>query len=316
MRKSLLVIILAAIIFIGIFLWWNSGNAPVNPKDSTQKFFVIPKGTAVRIIGNELKEQGLIRDPVVFFIYVKKNNLDHGIQAGAYKLSPSMNLTQIMDTIRHGTVDVWVTLPEGLRAEEIAQILKSEIPSYQEGWIESLKSQEGYLFPDTYLIPKDADIDSIISILKNNFYKKIEEKGISRSDPNLNNIVIMASLIEREAFGDAEKPMIASVITNRINDGMALDIDATLQYAKGKGSNGKWWNVPTGDDKRIPSLYNTYMNPGLPVGPISNPGIEAIAAAKTPARSSYYYYSHDSKGVVHFATTLEEHNRNVQKYLN
>ncbi len=316
MRKSLLVIILAAVLLIGFFLWWNNGNAPVNPKDTTQKFFVIPKGTAVRLVGNELKEQGLIRDPVVFFIYVKKNNLDHGIQAGAYKLSPSMNLTQIMDTIRHGTVDIWITLPEGLRAEEIAPILKAEIPSYKESWVEALKAQEGYLFPDTYLIPKDADIDSIISILKNNFYKKIEEKGISRSDPQLNRVVVMASLIEREAITDEEKPMIASVMTNRLNDGIALDIDATLQYAKGKGANGKWWNIPTAEDKKIPSLYNTYMNPGLPVGPISNPGIEAIAAAKSPARSGYYYYIHDPKGIVHFATTLDEHNRNIEKYLN
>jgi UPF0755 protein len=316
MRKSLFVIILAVVVFIGILLWWNNGNAPVNPKDTAQKFFVIPKGTAVRIVGNELKEQGLIRDPVVFFIYVKKNNLDHGIQAGAYKLSPSMNLTQIMDTIRHGTVDIWITLPEGLRAEEIAQILKAEIPSYQESWVEALKAQEGYLFPDTYLIPKDADIDSIISILKNNFYKKIEERGIMRTDPQLSRIVTMASLIEREAITDEEKPMIASVMTNRLSDGIALDIDATLQYAKGKGQNGKWWNVPTSEDKKIPSLYNTYMNPGLPVGPISNPGIEAIVAAKNPARSGYYYYIHDPKGVVHFATTLEEHNKNIEKYLN
>ncbi len=316
MRKSLLVIILAVVLLIGFFLWWNNGNAPVNSKDTAQKFFVIPKGTAVRVIGNELKEQGLIRDPVVFFIYVKKNNLDHEIQAGAYKLSPSMNLSQIMDTIRHGTVDIWVTLPEGLRAEEIAQILKTEIPSYQDSWVSALKAQEGYLFPDTYLIPKDADVDSIISILKNNFYKKIEERGISRSDPQLNKIVIMASLIEREAITDEEKPMIASVMTNRLNDGMSLDIDATLQYAKGKGMNGKWWNVPTGEDRKIPSLYNTYLNPGLPVGPIANPGIEAITAAKNPARTGYYYYIHDPKGTIHFATTLEDHNRNIQKYLN
>ena len=94
------------------------------------------------------------------------------------------------------------------------------------------------------------------------------------------------------------------------------DIDATLQYAKGKGMNGKWWNVPTGEDRKIPSLYNTYLNPGLPVGPIANPGIEAITAAKNPARTGYYYYIHDPKGTIHFATTLEDHNRNIQKYLN
>ena len=316
MRKVLIVVIVAIVIFVIGSIWWRNGISAVNPKDTANKVFVIPKGAAVRTIGNELKAAGLIKDPVVFFIYIKQNKLDQGIQAGSYKLSPSMNLVQIMDTIRHGTVDAWVTIPEGLRSEEIAEILREEIPSYKPEWITSLKEEEGYLFPDTYLVPKDADVQTVISILKGNFSKKIGEIGLSMEDPKLSEIVILASLIEREALRDDEKPMIASVIYNRLNDGMALDIDATLQYAKGKNAQGKWWAVPTGADRQIDSPYNTYKNPGTPPGPIANPGIEAIRAAKEPASSGYYYYIHDKNGNVHFARTLEEHDVNIQKYLN
>ncbi len=316
MRKLLIVVFIAIVLFAIGSLWWKNGISAVNPKDTTQKVFVIPKGAAIRTIGNELKSEGLIRDPVVFFIYIKQNKLDQGIQAGSYKLSPSMDLPKIMDTIGHGTVDTWVTIPEGLRSEEIAEILQEEIPTYSPDWVGELKAQEGYLFPDTYLIPKDADVSTVISILKGNFSKKIGEIGLSMEDPKLPEIITIASLIEREALRDDEKPLIASVIYNRLNDGIALNIDATLQYIKGKNGSGKWWAVPTARDKQVDSPYNTYQNPGTPPGPIANPGIEAIRAAKTPASSGYYYYIHDANGNVHFAKTLEDHNVNIQKYLN
>ena len=315
MHKLIVVIILAVVFFVIVSLWWQNGISAVNPKDAKVKLFVIPKGAAIRVIGNDLKSQGLIKDPVVFFLYIKQNGLDKDIQAGSYKLSPSMDLAKIMDTLGHGTLDIWVTIPEGLRSEEISEILEQEIPSFQKIWIEFLKVEEGYLFPDTYLIPKDADVTTVISIFKNNFYAKIESIGLSKTDPELRKIVTLASLIEREALRDSEKAVIASVLYNRLNDGMALDIDATLQYAKGKNSSGKWWEVPTGVDRQIDSPYNTYKNPGIPPGPIANPGLEALRAAKNPATSGYYYYIHDHKGDVHFAKTFSEHNQNIQKYL-
>ncbi len=315
MKKLWVVILLAVVVGIGTIVWWRNGVAPVNPKNTSQKVFVIPKGAAIRIIGNDLKEQGLIKDPVVFFLYIKKNRLDKKIQAGSYKLSPSMSLSQLVDEMRKGTIDVWVTIPEGYRAAEIAEVLKENIGTYSDTWIKSLEEEEGYLFPDTYLIPKDADVTTVISIMNNNFYAKIESIELSKDTKNLNSIVTMASLIEREAITDSEKPLIASVINNRLKNDMALDIDATLQYIKGKDARGKWWSVPTGNDKNLNSLYNTYKNIGLPPGPIANPGLEAIRAAANPGESNYYFYIHDTTGKVHFARTLEEHNRNVEKYL-
>lgn len=317
MRKSLIVIIIAIVFFFGVIIWWNNGLSAVNPHDKTQKFFVIPKGTAIRTVGNELKTQGLIRDPVVFFLYIKQNNLDHDVQAGSYRLSASMNLPTIMQTLGHGTIDVWVTIPEGFRAEEIAQILKESIPSYKETWVESLKSEEGYLFPDTYLIPRDADIASIISIFKNNFYKKIGTIGLTKDTPGLSHIVVIASLIEREAKFAEDRPNVSSVISNRLDIGMALQIDATVQYSIGYNQqNGKWWNEPTSQQLKIPSLYNTYINAGLPPAPICNPGLSAIDAAAHPASTNFIYYVNDSKGKLHFAETLSDHNKNISKYLN
>lgn len=312
MRKVVL-LALIVIIVLASFLWWKYGTSAVNSHDTSEKVFVVAKGAGVRAIANNLKKEGLINDPIVFFLYTKKNGADKNIQAGSFKLSPSMNVEKIIDTLSHGTVDAWVTVPEGMRAEQIADILKEEIPSYNESWRDRLIAEEGYLFPDTYLIPKDAEIDTVISIFKTNFDQKIRDAGLdNRSD--LANIITTASLVEREALKDEEKPLIASVIANRLRQGMALDIDATLQYAKGK-VNGKWWSVPTAKDKEISSPYNTYKNPGLPPGPISNPGIEAIKAAANPATSDYFFYLHDAQGNVHFAKTLEQHQTNINKYL-
>lgn len=313
MKKGSIVLIGIVIAVLGGFIWWNNGNAPVDLKDTSSKVFVVPKGATVRAIGNDLKEEGLIRDPVIFFLYIKKNNLDTSIQAGSYKLSPSMTLEQIINTMQTGSIDVWITIPEGYRSEEVAETLAQTIDTYDDSWIPALKEHEGFLFPDTYLVPRDADVDAVINIMRNNFNTKLNEAEIDPDDPNILDIVTMASLIEREAITDDEKPLIASVISNRLNEGMGLDIDATLQYIT--GTSGSWWEVPTGEERSIDSPYNTYRYAGLPPGPIANPGIEAIKAAVNPANTPYYYYIHDSSGKSHFAETLSEHNNNVNTYL-
>ena len=315
--QKLLIVIIVLILVLGIgALWWGNGVSAVNPKNNTQKLFIIPKGAIVRAIGNDLKSQGLIKDPVVFFIYIKQNGLDHDIQAGSYKLSPSMDLAKITDTLRHGTIDVWVTIPEGLRVEEIAALLHENVPSYKPEWVAALKKDEGYLFPDTYLIPKDADITDIISILENNFYQKVGTIGLTKNNANLNKIVIEASLIEREAKFAEDRPNVASVIQNRLLDGMALQLDATAQYAYGYNQKDKtWWKIPDASDLKIKSPYNTYINTGLPPAPICNPGLSAIKAAANPAITDYIYYVNDESGKLHFAKTLSEHNKNIEKYL-
>jgi UPF0755 protein len=314
MRRLTFLFIVILLIVGGALIWWNNGLKPVNPSDTTAKMFIIPPGTNVREIGNNLKAEGLIKDPVIFFLYVKKEGLDTKLQAGDFRLSPNMSVTKIIEQLQTGSLDIWVTIPEGLRAEEIAEIMQEKMPLYDETWDAQLVANEGYLFPETYLIPRDATVETVIEVMRNTFFQKIAEAGLNESSPNLNQIITMASLIERESRIDEEKPMIASVIQNRIDDDMPLDIDATLQYIVGE-KDGKWWSVPTGEEKSINSLYNTYRNVGLPPGPICNPGIGAIKAAVNPAESEYYFYIHDNTGQVHFAKTNSEHNQNVSKYL-
>ncbi|OGH16451.1 MAG: hypothetical protein A3C30_04645 [Candidatus Levybacteria bacterium RIFCSPHIGHO2_02_FULL_40_18] len=313
MRKLFIAFILLGLLAAGTFAYWTIGNRPANLSDKSTKIFVIQKGESIREVGSSLKREGLIKDPVVFFLYIKLYGQDRKIQAGDYRLSSSMTLAAVIDELGHGKLDRWITIPEGYRAEEIADVLEKNIPSYDESWREELNKNEGYLFPDTYLIPRDADIDMVISTMKNNFNHKIQEAGLTLTDQNLSRTIILASLIEREAKINEEKPLIAGVISNRLKRGMALDIDATIQYVK--GSPDKWWpQITSSDYKSADSLYNTYLYSGLPPGPIANPGIEAIKAAQNPQSHSYYFYIH-SGGKIYPAKTIEEHQKNIQKYL-
>ena len=314
MKKLTVLVVVLIVLAAGLFIWWSNGLSAVDPKSLQHKIFIIKPGTEVREIGFSLKKEGLIRDPVIFFLYVKRRGLDKSIQAGDFRLSPSMNLAKIINELQHGSLDVWVTVPEGWRAQEIADILQKDLPSYDPSWRSSLDSQEGYLFPDTYLIPRDVQISTIISLMTDTFYAKVKDIGLMRTSSNLDRVVIIASLIERESRNDSEKRTVSSVIYNRLEEGMPLQIDATVQYALGKRGD-KWWSQPSALDLKINSSYNTYINIGLPPSPISNPGIAALTAAVNPGKSTYLYYIHDNQGQVHFAKTLDEHNANVSKYL-
>lgn len=316
MKKIIVIFTITIVIGAISFVWWKNGTTEVNAQDQNKKIFVIKKGEQIRNIANELKKEGLIRDPVVFFLVVKIQGVDKDIQAGSYNLSPSMNTKALLNELRHGTIDFWVTIPEGFRAEEIADILEESFVAYDDSWREALNNEEGYLFPDTYLMPRDADIDLIISIFKDNFYLKIEDLGLTPDSPGIKSLVVKASLIEREALFEGDHSLIASVINNRLNIGMPLQIDATLQYVAGYSEkDNTWWRVPTQNDKEIKSPYNTYINTGLPPGPISNPGILALRAALDSQDTNYIYYIHDKNGGIHLAETLDEHNENVNKYL-
>lgn len=315
-RLSTLLIILI-IFFVGILLWWNHGTAPVNKNDTSQKIFSVEKGLGVREIANKLKKDGLIRDPVAFFILVKELRLDGKIQAGDFRLSPSLSAEEIAKKLTFGTLDIWVTIPEGKRAEEVASLLKDKIPQYSDSWITTLKSYEGYLFPDTYLFPRNADINLIVTIMRNNFDKKYN--SIQPNPKNIltkEQIVILASLIEREAKDNEDRPLISSVLHNRLALGMPLQVDATVQYAIGfQSDQNSWWKKDlTLDDLAVASAFNTYKNVGLPPEPIANPGLAALTAAMYPSSTDYLYYITDKSGVTHYAKTLKEQNANIAKY--
>ncbi|MEK7186248.1 MAG: endolytic transglycosylase MltG [Patescibacteria group bacterium] len=316
MKRLTTLLIVFIILGAGLFIWWKNGTGSVNPKDSKPQIFVVQKGAGVREIANSLKDQNLIRDPIVFFLQVKRLGVDKEIQAGDFRLNSSMTMNEVLDTLRLGILDIWVTIPEGLRATEINAILKEKIPTYQETWAVELEKNEGYLFPDTYLIPKDADISIIISMLKNNFTNKYSTLDTFATKLSQEDIVTLASMIEREAKHVEDRPLVSSVISNRLRIGMKLDIDATIQYALGYQTDQKrWWKKSlTNTDKLLNSPYNTYRVAGLPPTPISNPGLASLQAAVKPARTSYLYYITDRNGINRYAEDLEGHNNNIEKY--
>jgi UPF0755 protein len=315
MKKLGALVLIAFLLISGYLLWWQRGLAPLDKQSQKSVLFVVSDGEGLRAIANDLKKQQLIKDPVIFFLLVKQLGLDTKIQAGDFRLSPSMSATEIAKSLTKGSLDIWVTIPEGKRADEIADLLKEKMPGYSEDWRTQLNAKEGYLFPDTYLLPRDTTAESVMTLLTTTFDKKYalvsNPKNMSQA-----TIVSIASLIEREARKDEDRPLVSSVIHNRLALGMKLDLDATVQYALGyQAGTGTWWKKSlTGSDLALNSPYNTYKNPGLPPTPISNPGLESLQAAANPSTTPYLYYFTDGQGTNHYARTLEEQTANIQKY--
>lgn len=316
MKKVIVVTILFIIIALGGVLLWKIGASPVNSANKETVIFVVQKGTGLKDVATKLEKSGLIKNRIIFFLYARLNKFEQKIQAGDFRLSPSMNMEEIAENLTHGTLDIWVTIPEGKRGTEIAEILKEKMPNYDFTWSNILAQNEGYLFPDTYLIPRGADIKTIVTIMKDNFNTKYQTLDTSKTKFDQAQIVTLASLVEREAKFPEDRSLVASVLLNRTEIGMKLDIDATVQYALGYSQEEKnWWRKNlTFEDLKIRSLYNTYANAGLPPTPIANPGIEALKAVVNPADTNYFYYISDKSGRLHFAKNLTEQNANIQRY--
>lgn len=294
---------------------------PVNKNDKTPIIFVVNQGEGINSIAQRLEQQGLVRSRFVFIFEVRRLGLGPKIQAGDFRLYKSASAAQIAKELTSGTLDVWVTIIEGLRADEIAEILKDKLPTYENSWVLQLRKQEGYLFPDTYLIPKDADINLVLNIFQENFDKKIASLslGTAKNGLSFEDAIILASIVEREARSYEVKKQVAGILLKRLNIGMKLDADATVQYALGFVPEQKnWWKRGlTFADLEIRSPYNTYRNAGLPPTPISSPGLLSLQAAFNANPSTpYLYYLHDNLGNSYYAKTLEEHNSNKTKYLN
>ena len=306
------------LILIG-YVFFLEGSLPVNKNNKATKIFVVNQGESITSIIKKLYQADLIRSRLTFHAIVIQRGIEKSIQAGDFRLSPSMSAYKIAEALTHGTLDRWVTIIEGLRKEEIADIIDSNFDIPATEFINL--AEEGYLFPDTYLIPKDATADTVISILKNNFNNKFSseiKQRIAQLGLTEKEGLIIASLVEKEGRTDTDRPIIAGIILNRLDIGMKLDIDATIQYALGYQPEEKtWWKKNlTENDKLINSPYNTYRNAGLPPTPICNPGLSSITAvSNAKTNTSYLYYMHDNKGRAYFAETLEQHISNINRHL-
>lgn len=300
------------------YLWWIDAMRPVDKNDVTPIMFVVPRGQGSKEISKRLAIAGLVRSQIGFYLLVRFFGTDGQIQSGDFRLNKSMDAKTIASELTHGMVDVWITTLEGWRDEEIAMVLSKDLNLPEKEFLQM--AQEGYMFPDTYLIPKDATAGAIVSMFIDNFNKKVtpemlgalKNEGITKDE-----LVAIASLVEREGRTSTDRPIIAGILLNRFRRNWPLQVDATLQYALGYQQLEKtWWKKElTDEDKKINSPYNTYLNPGLPPAPIANPGLEAIKAVIYPQVTDYMFYLHDTAGVAHYAKTIEEHLENTRAYL-
>lgn len=327
--KKFLALILITVGILGMFFyWWNSAVKPVATAEEV-KDFLITKGSSASSIGNKLENEGLIRNSLAFKLYVQLTNRAGRIQAGEYSLSPRLSLIEVVGELLRGPKEVWVTVPEGLRREEIAErfaagLQKEDKEVFVDQFLQASADAEGLLFPDTYIFPKTASASAIVGKMISTFETRIDsqmETGIETSGYTLNQILTMASIVERETISREERPIVAGILFKRLKASWPLQADATLQYTlantkcRGISIGCNFWEVPTNEDKKLNSPYNTYRNPGLPPAPIANPGLLSIKASIYPEESDYWYYLHDSRGKIYYARTLEEHNQNIRDFI-
>lgn len=319
MKKIYVLLFLILLLCAGTYIWWNQAVKPTDPSDKESISFTVKKGENVRSIADRLQKQGILRSPVAFFLLARFGGLADSIQAGSFRLSPSMDLFTLSQNLTHGTEDLKVTFIEGWRNEEVAMTLTKELNIPETSFLK--KAKIGYIFPDTYLIPKESSEDAVIKIVTDNFNRKITPEILRKakeSGLSLNDLIIISSMVEREAKYDKDRPLVASVILNRLNMGMKLDIDATVQYALGyQPAEKSWWKKQlTQEDLAVDSPYNTYKNAGLPPTAIANPGLAVINAVVNAPKTNYLYYLSDEKGNTYFSSTFDEHSEKISTYLN
>lgn len=302
-----------------VWLWWNV--SPVNSSDTAIRTIIVSKGETGSSIAASLQSKQIIKSSFMLRLMLRSKDSTAIIQTGTYELAPSMRVSEVADALLKGSKDMWVTLLEGWRAEEVGEELTTKfgIRYFNPTEFGKLaKDKEGMLFPDTYLFPKQTSAQAIIDTLTSTFEKKYQKAVDELGTPALpkDQTIVLASLIEREARDPASMKIVAGILLNRVNAGIPLQVDSTLQYIKGYDTQLKtWWPTPKASDKQRMSPLNTYMNRGMPPAPICNPGINALRAAIAPADTEYVYYISDMSGGMHYAKTLEEHNANVDRYL-
>jgi len=295
--------------------------------------FRVYAGESVSSIAERLCEAHLLSNSRAFQTYLVYSGLDTTIQSGDYRLSAAMTPVEIARALQDASPSqIEFTVLAGWRIEEIAASLATsgfdispeaflaaaKSPPIRPDFLPDSASAEGFLLPDSYLLPRETDAARLVRALLTNFTRQLTpdlREGYEAQGLSIYEAVTLASIIQREAMVDEERPLIASVFLNRLRAGMKLESDPTVQYALGYDEEMQtWWKAPlTLEDLRVDSPYNTYLYPGLPPAPISNPSIESLRAVAFPAETPYYYFRArcDNSGRHAFAETFEEHLRNA-----
>jgi UPF0755 protein len=316
---SLSLTMLAALIF-GWMLFGPTGNS------KQIEILVIPQNKEGFDVIRVLWEQKLIRNVQAFQFLLNTFAKDKEIKSGGYRLSQNMNAWQVLTKVTGKPDLIWVTISFCPRKEQVGEKLASVLGWSQEElnkWntvYTNIKPEyfEGVYYPDTYLIPVDESGAQVAGRFISRFNEKFAPLADKFTAKNIKwtTGLKIASLIAREAAGTEDMKLTSGIIWNRLDKGMPLQIDATMQYTLGKDANGNWWGNIDLTQKETDSPYNSYLNIGLPPTPICSPNIDAIEAALNPAETECLYYLHDSNRQIHCAKTYQEHLLNIDKYLN
>ena len=316
-HKKLIIRTLLALLFFFIIVYALFIEAPYN--FPTKTIISVPEGSSLHETANILKEEKVIRSALWYKVFNVLSGNQTQIQAGDYYFKTRINLFKVTARIVTGQYDltpVTVRISEGSTVFDIGEQLSSRLSRFDgDAFVErALKEEaEGYLFPDTYEFLPNVDEKKVFKVMRETFDKKVATitSQIKEFDQSFEDIIIMASIIEKESANDfEERQIISGILWNRISIGMALQVDAVFPYINGKNT----YELST-DDLQVDSPYNTYKYPGLPIGPISNPSLDSILAAVTPIDTDYLFYLHDRDGNVYYSTNFESHKQNKFKYL-
>lgn len=340
MKKILITLLIVVVLLIagGLYAknWYETGIAKSNSEDNSIVEFTIESGTSANTIGVNLYEQGLIADKLLWQIYIKLNQPE--LLADKYTLTKNLSIQEIVEILKVGQKDevVWVTLQEGismartlkafesakgftdLSLTELDKIMKqpdkytfsAPVQDFLKKYKPAGKPLEGFIYPETYAFAKDASAQDVIEKILAEFISQVAELKIDQGKYDFYQALTLASIVESESISDDDREIIAGVFDNRLDDGMLLQSDATVNYAVGEGKTSASF-----EDLKIDSPYNTYKYTGLPPAPISSPRLQAIKVALNPMDTEYYFFMH-AEGVPHYGKTLSDHEYNICKYLN
>lgn len=324
---TLLIVALGAALFGNVL--WNRIGEPYKGNSATEQFVEIPPGTPTAAIGRRLVDAGIVRDTLVFRAALWWTGESRNLKAGEYRFDQSLSPVGVIARLTRGDVyTLRITFPEGLTIPEMARLYASRGLGNARDFLAAAADRslvadldpkstdlEGYLFPETYSLPRRTPAARLVAMMVDRFRavftdeqrREAEAQGLTTRD-----VVTLASLIEKETGTPDERPNVAAVYRNRLRIGMALQADPTVVYAL--QMTGKYNGNIRREDLAINSPYNTYKYRGLPPGPIASPGNASLEAALDPASVKYLYFVSRNDGTHVFATTLTEHNRNVRRY--
>ena len=330
MKRFLLVLFLLLLIAGGAGAWLYAGlGRPYKGYTAAEQFVEIPQGSGSAVIARRLADAGVVEDVNRFRLALWVSGSGRRLQAGEYRFDRPMSPREVVDKIARGDVHGHpITFREGLTIRQMAALYESKGIGEARAFIAAArraelvreldpaaKDLEGYLFPDTYAVPRRSDADQLIARMVAGFTRSLTPDIVERAAArglSVRQLVTLASIVEKETGAASERPLVAAVYSNRLKIGMGLQCDPTVIYALERA--GRFDGNLTREDLQFDSPYNTYRYAGLPPGPIASPGRASLEAAAAPASVPYLYFVSKNDGSHAFAETLDEHNRNLHEY--